>query len=352
MRRTYYVFFALIFFQCINAQKKIFKCEKIHDAIELIDSGKYDEGITILKECEKIDPTDSTYPYEIAYAFVQKKEYKSAILQLEKIKNYNNIDDYYFSLLGNTYDYDGNPNKAISTYNEGLKKFPNSGRLHLEKGVVYEFDKPSEAMKIYEKGIQVDPSYPSNYYRAAKLSLDSENKLAGLIYGEIFMNLERTTKRTGEISQKLYETYKNSIDLNDKNNKNLAFCKLVNINPDMIGKGKLPFCTIFEMNFVLSLLDQSEFTLNALSDMREKFLKQYFTRDSKDYPNILLDYFKKMADNKIFNAYNHYIFQIGDQQAFSNWKKNNQAEYDKFEIWYTTDENIFKPDALIVTQIK
>lgn len=342
MRISTYTLVILFSLQFVNAQKQTYKCEKIYDAIKLVDDKKYEEGIAMLKECEKIDPKAFTYPYEIALAYTYQEDYKSAISQLEKIKDYDHIKDDYFALLGNNYDYLNNSEQAIKIYDEGLTRFPNSGKLYLEKGVVLEFDKKyAEAVKTYEKGIQVAPNYPSNYYRAANLYLDSDNKLTGLIYGEIFLNIERTTERTKEISKKLYESYKNAIIFKGKNEKELSICKSMSIDINALEKNKkLPFCMIFEKNFVMSLLDQSEFSLDNLSSIRRKFLKEYFAKDYKDYPNILLDYQKKMEENNVFNAYNHYIFQIGDQNAFNDWQKKNQSEYDKFVHWYTDDKNV------------
>lgn len=344
MKHTIFLIITIISFQAVNAQKRAFKCEKVHDAVKLIDDSKFDEAIAILKECEKIDPSDYTYPYEISYALLQKKDYKSAISQLEKIKNYSTIKDDYYQLLGNTYDYDNNPEKAIATYEEGLKKFPNSGRLYLEKGVMYEFDKPEEAIKIYERGIKVDPTYPSNYYRVSNLYLKSNNKLPGLIYGEIFVNLERTTKRTQEMSERLYNTYKDAISIKDENSNTISICKVISVNINSINKNKVPFCMMFEASMMLSTLGQKEFNLDSFSEIRSKFLKEYLSRIKKDYPNVLLDYFKKMEDNKAFKAYNHYIFQIGDEQAFADWQQKNETEYQKFVDWYTTDGNDLKID--------
>jgi tetratricopeptide (TPR) repeat protein len=336
---------ALLFLSIIiSAQKKTFKCEKIYDAIKLVDEKKYDEGIAILKDCEKIDSKDITYPYEIALAYTYKKDYKSAVSQLEKIKNYENLDDSYFALLGNNYDYLNNPVQAVKTYDEGLKRFPNSGKLHLEKGVIYEFDKKySDAVKTFEKGIQVAPDYPSNYYRAANIYLNSDNKLNGLIYGEIFLNIERSSNRTKEMSEKLYEAYKNAIIFKSKNEKQISICKSINIDINTFEKNsKLPFCTIFEKNIVLSMIDQNEFNLDNLSSIRRKFLREYFIKDYKDYPNALLNYHKKMEDSNVFDAYNHYIFQMGDSNTFNIWKESHQSEYNKFVEWYTKDENKIK----------
>jgi len=230
MKISTYTLIILLSLQFVNAQKQTYKCEKIYDAIKLVDEKKYNEGIVMLKECEKIDPKAYTYPYEIALAYTYQEDYKSAISQLEKIKNYDNIEANYFALLGNNYDYLNKPQEAIKIYDEGLKRFPNSGELFLEKGVVLEFDKKySEAIQSYEKGINVAPNYPSNYYRAANIYLDSDNKLNGLMYGEVFLNIERTTDRTKEMSKKLYETYKNAIIFKDKNEKEISICKYVSM---------------------------------------------------------------------------------------------------------------------------
>lgn len=37
-----------------------------------------------------------------------------------------------------------------------------------------------------------------------------------------------------------------------------------------------------------------------------------------------------MEDNHLSNAYSRYIFQMGDVEAFQNWKTKNKAEYDKY----------------------
>ncbi|EJL73603.1 tetratricopeptide repeat protein [Chryseobacterium populi] len=355
--KTIPLFLILLFAsQSINAQQRTFKCNQFQNALKLVDEQKYDEGILMLKECEKLDSKDYSYPYEIALSYTYKEDYNAAISQLEKIKDYENIEDDYFQLLGNNYDYSGNSEKALEVYNKGLQKFPNSGRLYLEKGVIYESNKQYKtAIEMYEKGIQVASTYPSNYYRVSKIYLNSKDKLSGLIYGEIFVNLERTTERTKEISNLLYETYKKSIVLESKEKKELNFCKVIIDTQKYEKSKKYPFCMIFGKNFIMSIIEYNKFNLNNLSAVRSRFLKEYFKEDYKNYPNVLLNYQKIMEDNKIFDAYNHYIFQMGDKEAFNTWLKTNENDYKKFVDWYTSKENILKIDnknVFISDQIK
>jgi len=320
------------------SQNKL-KCEKVYDAVKLIDTEKYDEAIAILQDCEKIDPEEYTYPYEIALAHTYKKDYQKAIDQLLKVKNYKNIKADWYQLLGNNYDYLDKPEKAIATYDEGLKKFPNSGKLYLEKGVVYEFEKKyDDAIASYEKGIKVAPMQPSNYYRAAKIYLRSNDKLSGLMYGEIFMNIERTTSRTKEMSELLYEGYKNSLIFVSQNEKETKEKYEKN--------NQLPLCVNFALSFTLAMMKHNEFNYNNLVQMRKDFLKEYQnTKIKKNAPNVLLNYFKTMEENKVFNAYNYYIFQIGNEEDFAVWQKRNQEEYNLFEQWYTKTENELRIDS-------
>lgn len=339
-----FCFFSILFCQIVLAQNnKQTALEKAKEAIKIMDDGKLDESILLLEESQKLDPENFDYPYEIAYANYQKQDYKKAIEILEKLENYKNKNYQLYALWGDSYDNLGNSGKAIEIYDLGIKNFPNTGNLYLEKGVIYEFQKDyNKAVEMYQKGISVEPKYPSNYYRIANLYLNSADKVPGLIYGEIFVNLERTTDRTKEMSKSLFDAYKTSVFFENNQWKELNLCKEVKMNPT---QKKLPLCMVFGKWFILGLEDPNlkEINLETLSKIRQKFIKSFFEKDYKDYPNMLFDYQKQMIDNQVFDTYNHYIFQMGAKQEFSDWLKTHETEYSKFVDWYTKPENIINP---------
>lgn len=335
----------LNFFNLEAQQDKELAYQKAMEAIELMNEGKFDESIELLKESEQLDKENYNYPYEIALAHTYKKEYKKAIKVLKKTLKYDGVNNQVFQLLGNNYSLSGNKKKAINAYKDGLAKFPNSGNLYLEIGNVHMMgDDYNLAIEYYEKGIEVEPQYPSNYYRLSKLFLSSTDKVSGLIYGEIFMTLERTTERTKEISSLLFDTYKASIHLS-KDSSSIDFCEII-IDAELVeaGEFKLPFCAIFGKNFILATIDEVEINLKSLSSIRSKFLEFFFIEDSKNYQNVLFNYHKKMEDDGVFDAYNHYLFQISNPDEFNEWQSNNEADYEKFVEWYTSSENFLKMD--------
>ncbi|MEM6380783.1 MAG: hypothetical protein AAF705_21560, partial [Bacteroidota bacterium] len=237
--------------------------------------------------------------------------------------------------------------KAIKTYQEGLAIFPNAGNLYLEIGNVYGFEEDfDQAIKSYEEGIRVDPMYPSNYFRLADLFLRSTNKVPGLIYGELFMNIERTTDRTMQMSELLFSTYQNAINING-DSMSIDFCEIILSIEDLSNTDefKLPFCAHYgkNMSLAVAFAKEEEIDLQSLAEIRSQFIDLYFADEaSKDYPVVLFDYQKKMKKAGIFDTYNRYLFQVSNQEEFNKWLEDHQADFDQFVDWYTAEENIIK----------
>lgn len=312
----------------------------IKRATDLMDNGFPDDAIAILEEAKKQDSKDFIYDYEIGFALNIKKDYKEALKRYKMAVKYDNATDQCYQMLGNLYDMTGDPDKAIKAYKEGLKKFPNSGRLYLEQGIIFWNQKNMDAaVSLFEKGIEVDPTYPSNYYNLAKSYLNSEEKAWGMVYGEQFMNLERNTLRTENMSKWLYDAYKSGINIKSDTTLTVSFSRNVLITvkgmDSLLNIKNMFGMTVYEPVLSLSVVGEKEITINSLDRIRARFIKTYFSRNfDKKYPVSIFDLNKKIIDAGHYEAYNHWLLVKGDEEAFFQWQSENEEKWTSFVEWY------------------
>lgn len=321
----------------------------IREAIRLMDAGKIEESQKLLKETQKLDPTNFTISYEMAYSHYLDEDYKGAIKILEKTKEHKDVNERLYQLLGNSYDILGNSKKALEAYQAGLKKFPNAGSLYLEQGNVFWNKKEYEkALPYYEKGIYIDPSFPSNYYRATILYCSSSEEVWGLIYGEIFMNLERNTRRTTEISKLLFDTYKREVKFTSDSTVGISLCQRMTMTPEDFAnpeKIKLPFCMTFGAGISIAVAFEKKIDIASLNRIRTNFLNFFYEqKHNETYPNVLYDYQKKIQDLGYLEAYNHWIMMKGDEDGFDNWQAENEEKWEAFVKWFSENPLVLDKD--------
>jgi len=329
------------------------------EAIEMMDNGKVDESIDLLEEAKKLDPKNYDIQYEIALAHYMKQDYTGCLAILKKLKKHKDVTTELYQLMGNAYDLDAKTELALKTYDEGIKKFPNSGNCYLEKGNIYLVrEEYGQAMYWYEEGIKAEPMFPSNYYRAALIYLNTKEEVWGMIYGEIFMNIERNSGRTQNISKMLYDTYVSEIkieDMGDSAKIDLSFSENNTITvSDLkdLENLKLPFGMMgYEGTLSLCMIDADTINMESLNVIRTCFTENYFSGDNyKTYPNALFDYQKKVLDAGHMEAYNHWILMMGDEAAFNTWVKENEDKWDGFIAWFKKNpmqldqDNLFYSD--------
>ncbi|MCO6495745.1 MAG: hypothetical protein J5I91_08720 [Bacteroidetes bacterium] len=314
------------------------KAAKIaHQAIKLMDDGYFKKSIQMFKECKRLDPENIIYPYEIAYAYYLKQDYKKTIKILERIKRHKDAFDLIYQILGNAYDYLDERQKALSTYTLGLQLFPYSGTLNFEMGImsIYYNNDLEKGLNYFEKGIEVQPMYPGNYYWASKIYINKNEKIWGLLYGEVFMNLERTGNRNSEISKLLYDTYKKNIQPNGDTLSTSLFSDLSNLLDSSKTTNTHYMSNIFASTFNSAMKGISRIDMNSLDTIRKNFIDIYFQKGFDiNYPNVLFTYQRKLQNSGHLEAYNHWILMHGDEQYFNDWKDNNEDKWKSFIDWF------------------
>ncbi len=201
--------------------------------------------------------------------------------------------------------------------------------------------KYEEALNYYELGIKAEPSYPSNYFRAAIIYMSSDDAVWGMIYGEIFINLERNTKRTVIMSELLYKVYTSQIKVDGKNKYSVNFASnVIKVTKEDLesDKVKIPYGTmVYEMNMSVSLVGIKKIDYNSLMTLRSNFLDNYYSMGfDKKFPNVLFEFQKKIKDAGHFEAYSRWLLSAGDAKGFAKWMKSNSAKLQAFANWYNS----------------
>ncbi|MCE2865697.1 MAG: tetratricopeptide repeat protein [Cryomorphaceae bacterium] len=294
--------------------------KEINEAIREMDAGNLTQSRVILEEVLQKDSTNYDAWYEYAYSYYMQKDYAKAVQIMQTQTDHPEATDQLWQMIGNSQDIMGNSEEALATYAKGLERFPHSGRLFVESGNIFLIKGETEkAIPYYEKGIQMDPEFPSNYYRLARIYCNSPNNIWGLIYGEIFMNLERNTQRTREMSAILYATYQNAF-LFGKDGVGTSFAQ------DMS-----PFTKAFESTMA-----------NAAA--------QY---QLSQFPVHLFEFWQSIDDMNFFEAYNYWIFNQAPNDQFEKWRKDNATDFGYFVKWYNpnpiviTEKNYFSRNKLL-----
>ena len=305
-------------------------------AIELMDNGNIIESLQLLNQAKELNPENIIIPYEIAFAYQLSKDYEKCIKVAKPLLKHPNVFDQVYQIIGNSYDLLGNKVKAIKYYDKGLKKFPNSGRLYLEKGVVLASqEKWFEALEIWEQGIVADPVHSSNYYWATQVLTKTNEKIWAIYYGEIFLNLEQNTQRSKTISRILYDTYKACLPIVD-NIWSLNFSqKATVISLGSIKDFKLSFETVHNLTMEKGYKDIDPiFTIENLIKIRKQFLVSWNENYKDIYPNIIFDYHNLLEKNKLFECYIYWLLNYGAIDDFEVWLKENKESYNNFLAWF------------------
>lgn len=320
-----------------NATDSAKAYEKGMTAIKLMDGGQVAEAIVLLEAASKLDPKNIAYQYETGYAYFLYEDYKKALEVLVPLKDHPQVDGLTMAMIGNAYDMAEQPEKAIETYDEGIRRFPKTPSLYLERGTM-EMKKQdySRALFFYENGIKADPTFPSNYYRCAQIYAMSTDEVYAMMYGEIFLNLEPATKRSKEISKSLFDIYKREITF-EGNTIKVSFCgspiqmKPENFPPNKI---RLPFCMVYEPTMSIAVAVEKSIDLQSLNRIRRRFVESYADQLKKDGEhNVLFDYQYALLQAGHLEAYNMWLLGAGDQEAYDTWMMTEKKKWDQFVEW-------------------
>jgi Tfp pilus assembly protein PilF len=313
MKRLLFIFGLFFCLDACYAQE----ADSLHKvAKQFMRSGDYPNAIIVLTNALKKDPESLEIQKDLTFTYYLQRNYSASVESGRKLIARSDADEQCYQILGMAYKAIDERKEADKMYKQGIKKFPGSGELYNEYGEMLWAEKDAEAIRFWERGIEVDPNYSSNYYNACRYYYYTYDKVWSLIYGEIFINLESYSKRTPEIKSLLVDAYKKLfIDLK---------------SPKM--QSKNPFSTAY----LAIMTDQSQavslgVTTESLNILRSKFILEWFEKYGDKYPFRLFEYQRQLLKEGLFDAYNEWAFGASTGLAsFQSWTTQHADDYSRF----------------------
>jgi tetratricopeptide (TPR) repeat protein len=279
--------------------------------------GDFPNAIIVLNHLAEEDAGNLEVIKDLAFTYYLQRNYSKALETAKPLLDRKDADVECFQIVGMVYKAIEERKECEKMYKQGIKKFPESGVLYNEYGEMLFAGEDNGAIKLWEKGIEVDPNYSSNYYNAAKFYNLTSEHVWNLIYGEIFVNLESYSRRTPEIKNLLADGYKKLFS--DASFKKGQSSRNPFIQDILTGFSK-------ESDAIARGID-----VGSLTALRSRFIVNWFANYQGKYPFRLFVYHQQLLKAGMFDAYNQWIFGAAQNlQAFQTWTTEHTDEYNKF----------------------
>lgn len=281
--------------------------------------GDYGNAILVLNRAVAQNPKNLDIQRELALNYYLQRDFKTARTIITPLVDKKESDVMTFQVAANIFKGAQDIKELEKLYKKGLKKFPDSGPLNAEYGELLYAKKDFNAIKYWEKGIAADPSYPMNYYHAAKYYYLTQEKILGLLFAETFINLESYTSRTLEMKNILLDGYK----------KLFAQAQLGTAG------AKRPFSdAVLEVFQKQAGVVMQGVQTETLSMVRTRFILQWFYDYGTKYPYKLFEYQQQLLRAGLFEAYNQWIFTAASNLTqYQNWQQTHAEEAEKFALF-------------------
>ena len=303
------------------------KAQSIKEMLEtgnsFMQSGDFPNAIAVLNKAYLQDGNDLEVVKSLAFCYYLNKDYAKGLSVIQPMIEGDKGDDACYQIAGNIYVGLAQNKDAEKLYKKAIKKFPDSGPLYSDYGIFLgSLARETDAIKVWEKGIQSEPSYPGNYYYAAKYYYPIDMTWA-LFYGEIFVNMESLTRRTPEIKAMLMDGYKKLFS--DENNVK----PLVDKHGVAENEFENAVRAVWRTNAGTVAGNVNEETLTM---MRSRFVLDWFNSPAATkFPCRLFEYQRQLMQLGMFNAYNQWIFGFAqDEKVYDQWVKEHNDEYNTY----------------------
>jgi len=154
--------------------------------------------------------------------------------------------------------------------------------------------------------------------------LGSEHVLWGLLYGEIFLNIEHDTTGDDELKTRLFTGYKTMFD------------NFANGIPDRNNTGTFENAVLRVYSSLTPVISDG-ITTDNLTMVRARFFMDWFSGYAKKYPYSLFSYQDNLIRSGHFDIYDQWLFGKAEGlPQYEAWNNFHEGDIDRFLKWRST----------------
>jgi len=269
----------------------------------------------------QLHPSDLEISKDLLFTYYLKRDFAKALEVGKPLVERPDADVQTFQMMGLVYKAIAEDKEAEKLYKRGMKKFPEAGILYSEYGDMIAEKEPANALKLWEKGIEMEPNHSSNYYYVAKQYAQSGDILWSILYAEIFLNMESFTPRSTEMKNLLLDQYK-------------KFFVTGYTPPAPTGK-KQPDITFTRAVAEVLSSQQSQtglgITPESLTAIRTRFILDWYNKYAAKFPFRLFEHQRQLLQEGMFEAYNYWLFgPAANLRTYQTWEQYHKDELNNF----------------------
>ncbi len=304
-----------------------------NDARNYMSNGNLAQAIAIFQQAIQIAPGQLVLHRELGRAYYLMGNYEEAKKILEPIITSGDADEQSYQAMAACLSLSGDRKKAKAMLQKGIGRYPHSGLLYHDMGKIYEDeDETVYALETWLDGIEADPAYHVNYYEAARTYMNTNKTIWAILYGEIFVNIERQTPRAEETKQMLMDAYKKlytDIASGEDIPKYRSGRKGSNSNTTTDFEDAVR-TTYMKLAPVVS----DGITAENLAMLRTRFSIDWSYHYAAQFPFTLFTYYDILLRNGYFDIYNEWLFGKAEgPQLYNSWNTFHEGDMSKFETW-------------------
>ena len=310
----------------------------LQEGVKLNDQGKYAEAIEKYNAALKVDPEYLYADFEIAFTLFASGKGTDGIPYIEKVIRANtNLNAGAYDLLGSIYDKENQTDKAIETYQEGIKTNPTYQRLYYNLGIVYFRTKQyAEAEKSAIEAIKLDPKHASSQRMYALVCFHQNKRVNALLGFCSFILLEPSTARSAEAYGNIQHIMQGGV-LKDGNGNTTLSVPMADDKETGALNLAISMSTISGQSKKLVgmalLEDELKTIFKIAGELSEKKTDKGF------FDKYFVDYFHKLAQSNNMPAFTRMISQSSPESAA--WIKDHPQYMNDLYTWVKTTERGF-----------